>query len=80
MKNNYAVWKVVVANESEVDGNYWVGGGFSKEQAEIIAENLATIDKQTLCQIAMCDVSIKYNIVNDDTHKVVKTVDVFEEE
>ena len=77
MNKNYEVVKQIKTDGgSDIDGQYFIGGELSKEQALFIAENLATVDMQTLTELVMCDVSIAYKVINADTHKVVQTFKV----
>lgn len=85
MKDNkkYSVYKsikVLDEQDSDIDGNYWVIGGMTRNNAESLAENLAVIDCQTLGQIAMCELEVFYTVVDEDTHEVVKKFNMFEEE
>lgn len=81
--HNYSVHKsikVLDDQNSDIDGNYWVEGGMTVENAKSLAENLAVIDCQTLGQLSVSELEVIYFVVNDDTHKVVCKYNMFEEE
>lgn len=81
--HNYSVHKsvkVLDEQSSDIDGNYWVEGGMTAENAKSLAENLALIDRQTLGQLAMRELEVFYVVVNDDTHKAVCKYNMVEEE
>lgn len=79
----YSVYKTVKKldeQNSHINGTFWILGRMTKTDAEGLAENLALIDWYTLRQVAMCELEVFYQVVDEDTREVVKQFNMFEDD